>query len=54
MHTRAVPWDGFSRRLGNDASAIELFKERRTLAGELLDEAGIKTSDAVHKSMKGA
>jgi hypothetical protein len=54
MHTRAVPWDGFSRRLGNDASAKELFEERRTLARKLLKEAGIRTSDAVYKSMKGA
>jgi hypothetical protein len=54
MHTRAVPWDGFSRRLGNDNSVAELFEARRTLAGELLDKAGIQRTDAVFVSMKKA
>jgi hypothetical protein len=51
MHVRAVPWDGFSRRLGK---AEELFTERRALAGKLLDKAGITKADAVRKSLKGA
>jgi hypothetical protein len=54
MHTRAVPWDGFSRPLGKEAPATELFVERRTLAEHLLDQAGIEESDPVRKSMKDA
>ncbi len=42
MHTRAVPWDGFSRPLGKEEPAKELF------------EAGIEESDPVRKSMKDA
>jgi hypothetical protein len=54
MHTRAVPWDGFSRPLGKEMPAKGLFENRRTLAMSLLEEAGIKKSDLVRKIMEKA